>query len=75
MMWKAFQLLTIISVVLQEAYAKHTDIQAGSVLVTELQLCSMQVCSLLCVCRSLLQCALFYMYTVHSAAYLLHASI
>ena len=34
-------------VVLQEAYAEHIGIQAGVVLVTELQLCSMQVCSFL----------------------------
>ncbi len=61
------------SVVLQAAYAEHIGIQAGVVLVTELQLCPMQVCSVLCACMSLLQRAVLYMYTVQSTTYLLYA--
>ena len=42
-------------------------------LLTELQLCPMQVCSLLSVCMSLLQCAVSYMYSVQASMYLFYA--
>ena len=63
-----------LTVVLQEAYAEHIGIQAGTVLVTELQLCPMQVRSFLSVCMSLLQCAVLYMYIIQSTVCLLPAS-
>ena len=52
-------------VVLQEAYAEHIGIQAGTVLVTELQLCPMQVCSFLGVCMSV-QYVQFYTCILYS---------